>query len=328
MPKHALEVHMLSVGDADSILVTWWDNDTPERLLVDGGEASTVHEVKAELRKLGAMHLDYVLCTHLDDDHAAGLVDIVEDEDFEIGRGYMHVVEWHVQLAEVEHCVKEAHIKEARLITASVRTNNRLLEAFHGRGIEPIEPFEGVRVGNLLVCGPSEAYYEELVRGFTNLDQLREADRLLAEARGEKQAAARQELKRNPKETAANSSSVLLVGGFDERRLFFTADGGVESQRRAIKYATSRGLSLEQLDWMQIPHHGSLNAINADLIDFYRPRVAYVSADGVGHPKVAVVERFKNHGKVYATFHPSPGCIRYKIGDAPERPGYKPAEPL
>jgi hypothetical protein len=56
MAKHALEVHMLSVGDADCILVTWWDNDSAERLLIDSGDADTVDKVKAEFKPWTRSH--------------------------------------------------------------------------------------------------------------------------------------------------------------------------------------------------------------------------------------------------------------------------------
>src|SRR4051794_33094002 len=54
MPKDALEVHFLNVGDADCILVTRWNNDKPWRLLIDGGDRDTVDRVKSELKDLDA----------------------------------------------------------------------------------------------------------------------------------------------------------------------------------------------------------------------------------------------------------------------------------
>ena len=38
------------------------------------------------------------------------------------------------------------------------------------QGVQVIEPFEGEDIGFLKVLGPSEEYYEELVRRFRKLD--------------------------------------------------------------------------------------------------------------------------------------------------------------
>src|SRR5688500_16313675 len=111
MPKHALEVHFLNVGDADCLLVTEWRGGKPWRLLLDGGDLKTGDQVKSDLEALGATELDAVLSSHLDDDHAARLVEIVADDHFKIARGFMHVVEWHLALREVKEGVEAAGIK-------------------------------------------------------------------------------------------------------------------------------------------------------------------------------------------------------------------------
>lgn len=328
MPKDAVEVIVLAVGDADSILVTRWKDGKPTRLLIDGGDTATVDSVKARLRAYDATHLDIVLCSHLDDDHAAGLVEIVSDDTFTIDRGYMHIVEKHAALNEIEQTVTSSGIKEAKLVTASVATNDELLQAFRGRNIEPEEPFAGIHLPGfeLLVCGPSQAAYDDFVKGLRDRGKLSTMDRLIQESLIEKQASANQPLKLNPKETPANNSSTVIYGWFGKEKWLFTADAGVEAQKSAEDYAKSLGITFTDLFWMQIPHHGSLNAINQERIDLYRPKYADVSADGVGHPKVAVIEAFKKYGTVYGTFRS--GNLRTTWGDSDGRVGFGPATPL
>lgn len=40
MSNDGLEIDLLNLGDADSILVTNWFNDNPTRILIDGGNSS------------------------------------------------------------------------------------------------------------------------------------------------------------------------------------------------------------------------------------------------------------------------------------------------
>ncbi len=326
MPKDALEVHHFDVGDADCILVTRWKDDQPWRLLIDGGRASTVNRVKASLKALDATRLDAVLCSHLDDDHAAGLVEIVADPEFEIGQGFMHVVEWHVALNEISTRVKAAAIREEQLITASVDTNGALLTAFLSRGIKPTEPFEGVEFNGFLVCGPSRKYYEALLGKFTSTADLRAIDLLLERERMQKQSSSEgKPLLVNPTETPANNTSTILTYDWRGARLRFTADAGLPAQRQAAAFADRKGRPLESICWMQIPHHGSRSAIDQEQIEFYRPAVAYASAAGGKNPADAVVAGFKACGsQVYCTCG---ATLRRSFGDAPDR-GLVPATPL
>lgn len=329
MAQDALEVHMLYVGDADCILVTRWRDEVPTRVLIDGGDRHTADGVKKKLKGLGATKLDYVVCSHLDDDHAAGLVEIVRDGTFEIGQAFMHVVGWHVDPEKAKADVAGSGIikEAARIITASVETNGRLFQAFQDRGRTPTEPFSGEQIGDLLVCGPSQEYYETLVQELVKATQADPLD-LLIERAMEKEASAKgQPLLANPKDTFANNSSTILTTSFGDRRLLFTADAGIEAQRKAIEYADSRSISLADLSWIQVPHHGSRRAINKVLIDTYRAKLAYVSAEGDGHPVASVVDAFKAHGRVYGTHHPERGALRFHIGDAPDR-GMVEAVPL
>jgi beta-lactamase superfamily II metal-dependent hydrolase len=326
MPKDALEVHFLNVGDADCILVTRWECDKAWRLLIDGGDRGTVDKVKGKLKELDATDLDAVLCSHLDDDHAAGLVEIVADDDFTIGRGFMHVVEWHLSLNEVKKNVKAAGIKEEELITASVGSNSALLRAFASRGIKPVEPFEGVEIDGFLVCGPEKSYYESLMRKFTEAAELKGMDALIEGALMEKTASAEEKpLLANPTETPANNSITLLTFDWRKYRLLFTADAGVTAQRRATAFAEKNGRSLKGLSWMQIPHHGSRSAINKEQITYFSPQTAYVSVSGEKKPAPAVVEGFKACGsKVFCTCGSE---LRWSLGDVPDR-GLKPASAL
>src|SRR4051812_10085439 len=82
---NGLEVDMLSVGNADSILVTRWTNGLATRVLLDGGNKGSASTVKAFLLSRRIQYFDHIVCTHPHDDHAAGLIELVTDKRFDFG---------------------------------------------------------------------------------------------------------------------------------------------------------------------------------------------------------------------------------------------------
>lgn len=86
MAYNGFEIAMLLLGRADSLLVTKWDEDVPTRVLVDGGRKGHAASIRAFLEAHGATWIDHVVCTHHDDDHADGLVELIKDDDIQFGK--------------------------------------------------------------------------------------------------------------------------------------------------------------------------------------------------------------------------------------------------
>lgn len=75
----ALEVHVLNVGQGLSVFLDCGD----ETLLYDGGDRSTSSFVVSYLQKQGIDRLDYVVVSHYDADHLAGVIGALNV--FEVG---------------------------------------------------------------------------------------------------------------------------------------------------------------------------------------------------------------------------------------------------
>src|SRR6266481_3289733 len=91
-----IEIDMLSLGDADAILVTKWHSSGPFRILIDGGTGDSVGTVRDFLRSLGCTSLFAVVCTHPHNDHAAGLIKLLQDQSITVTYGWMHDIRKHV----------------------------------------------------------------------------------------------------------------------------------------------------------------------------------------------------------------------------------------
>jgi beta-lactamase superfamily II metal-dependent hydrolase len=332
MSYYGIEIDMIAVGDADSILVTKWDGGGPIRILIDGGNPSDTGTVRDFLEDRGIFFIDHVVSSHLDSDHAGGLIGLIEDRTLKFGRAWMHIPRNHLDrneervLRELVRTSKYGYRDEVKLITASLAQSRTLLDVIYEREIPVDEPFAGKKIGFLTVCGPSESYYETLLRDFRNIDQyIEQLDEQEVKIAKAKMARRREELLENPKTTVENNSSCILGTSYDGRKYLFTADAGAE----ALDLARN-DYHMGNVHWMQIPHHGSLNNITQELIAHFSPKVAYVSAAGnQHHPSRAVVKGFKDVGAgVYSTHFPSERPLWHHYGDVPPRRTYGRATPL
>jgi len=247
----------------------------------------------------------------------------------------MHIPQNHLQMAKVERALRfAAGSSEAGIIEKTLKTTTELQAALRARGITLIEPFTGTSVEFFTVLGPSEAYYTELVKEFEDADAIQKVaasnSEYLLESTVkdvlEEKFALEAALLDKPQTTPENNSSVILGTQYGSDKFIFTSDAGVP----ALKLAATEYPTIGNCYWMQIPHHGSRRNITAALIEYFSPKVAFVSAVGdKKHPRPAVVNAFKKIGaRVYSTHYPHPANLRSKLGTVPDRAGYGPAIPL
>ena len=78
MSYDGIEVDMLNLGNADSILVTQWSAGVASRILIDGGNTSNAEKVLSFLSSRGIKYLNHIVCSHPHDDHAGGLLGVVK----------------------------------------------------------------------------------------------------------------------------------------------------------------------------------------------------------------------------------------------------------
>jgi competence protein ComEC len=82
-PTAPISVHVIDVGQGDSILVLAGDNS----LLIDGGNRGDSDLIMAYMHSQGIRKLDAVIATHPHADHIGGLVEIVKE--FPLDKIYM-----------------------------------------------------------------------------------------------------------------------------------------------------------------------------------------------------------------------------------------------
>ena len=76
---YKMNVLFFDVGQADSQLIIYKD----QTMLIDAGNVSDGKEITKAIKSLGINQIDYVIGTHVHEDHIGGMSDIIDE--FEIG---------------------------------------------------------------------------------------------------------------------------------------------------------------------------------------------------------------------------------------------------
>jgi beta-lactamase superfamily II metal-dependent hydrolase len=338
MNYDGIEIDVLNLGDADSILVTHWfnANANPIRVLIDGGNSSDSERVLDFLRTRGITYIDHLVCSHPHDDHAAGLIAIVNSGQINFGTAWLHSPALHSNFVNLRQTLsKTCAARVRKILQESLETQFNLRSAILKRNVLLMEPFSGATIGFLTVCSPSKAFYEQQLAQFADLAKLDELEEALALYQNRLDCEDYQQqggffatylrtedigLGQAPTEPE-NETSTVLGCVYNTSKCLLTADAGVQALSQAkIAY------NLADLDWMQIPHHGSRRNVNEELIEYFKPKLAYVSAAGNNkHPRRKVVNAFKNVGtRVFSTHYQqlTPGHLWYKLGNVPPRADY------
>lgn len=352
-----IEIDMLSLGDADCIIVTQWTDLGPHRVLIDAGRAGDVNAIKQFLRERGIAELWAVLCTHLHKDHARGLIELVQDRSIAIRSAWMHDIRRHVPAQALRRACA-AGSPEADSVSEVLETTEKLTRAFTSRGLTPREPFAEEWISgwpSLVVLGPSPIFYQRTLREFTNVDDpflppppphFAPLSRIgtglpfleLSPPAGSVYGSLvpfltatpnfpnlsgilkNSSVKKMPTTQAFNNTSVILGAIFKGERFLFTADAGADALDRVPS-------DWRNVAWMQVPHHGSDGNLSQKNIERFCPKVAFASACGdTSHPSRAIVNGLTKVGAAVCSTHSAdPGHLWYWNGAVPRRDNYGPA---
>lgn len=128
--------------------------------------------------------------------------------------------------------------------------------------------------------------------------------------------------------TAENESSVVLLFRVDGKSALFTADAGQRALTLAADILDANKFDLRQLNFIQVPHHGSQRNVGPTILDrLLGPklpqeqtlRTAFVSVSGDGapkHPNKKVTNAFHRRG---APVHATSGISKFHFHNSPGR---------
>lgn len=281
-----LTLQAIQAEHGDALLLQYGTPSNPRFLLVDGGPDGTFGaHLRPVLAKLPGGTLALVVVTHVDDDHAIGIVDLLADME-------RRRIQAKKPLVRIEGIWLNAFSRTlgadllGRLSKAVDRSPQRaailgavpVLAAIpHGSGIagyaeklsvplnagfakalvstEAPAPFESANL-SLKVLGPTPA----------NLAGMKKAWRVWLDRNQEEIESGEIEVTRMDDRTPANLSSITLLAEAHGKRVLLAGDGRGDHLRDALEAGGCFTNGRAHLDVFKLPHHGSDRNVTKEIL--------------------------------------------------------------
>lgn len=294
-----IKIHMLNIGDADSIIVQLEDPFKNQlTLLVDGGESGHAKTIIGYFAKINDVP-DIIISTHLDSDHVGGLRGVIEAYGNKIEAIWAHRPEEHVASLKDIILEKAQRSHDYVVLNASIDDLNNFIDIAERNKIKILEPFsnkqppeikEKCSQWGIKILGPSVDFYED------QIERCKE-DFILG-----MQGEAVQDLSEyvikaitNPCanlgggiDTPTNESSIIFQIDAGFTKYLFTGDAGL------CAFNDIKG-KLEKIDWLKVPHHGSRKNLDSEIINILQPTTSFIPGN---NPNTSLIGCLENHGNV------------------------------
>lgn len=312
---------VLNVQDGDAIIIHAEKNKKDLLIVIDGGEGhgtEVCNTVDAYCKQLKKEAPDLIVCTHFDEDHISGVIDLIEKYQSKIKMIWIHqpvavvkelfesagpVLEriynknMNIKLNEFalhqNYMVSENHEK-FRVILEKIKKIELLFKSIEKYKIPTTQPFAEQCAINgweeIKVIGPTEEYYNKVFKKANTIleffteeyeGMLLEQKRVVAYKPSDDPCAI---LKTYSAITPTNKASVIISFECEDGKYLFTGDAGIESMKQTIGYPDY----IRNLKFLKIPHHGSNNNMSKELVDIMKPKIAYNT--GARHQDQEVID--------------------------------------
>ena len=306
------EIDMLDVGAADTILIHAFVNNQDRELeyvvLVDAGNEGDGTKIINHIRKYyKQQYIDLAICTHCDSDHYGGFKEIIE-KGIKIKTFWVHDPYQHVDINDVYYIKKYPTLKRRLHDIYAFKNSTNLLDLIDKARIPREEAFTGKKYSslNIKVLGPDKDYYESLIPDFSDdlafkteeEDFDLETYNFSEEDKSEIYSQALEEANDDP--SKVNQSSIIFSFSAFNNTYLFTGDAGKEALSRVIN--NDNGYDLKYIHWLKVPHHGSKHNLNNEIIQYFHPKISYISTEKYGKfVNRCTVNALKKVGNVYST---------------------------
>jgi beta-lactamase superfamily II metal-dependent hydrolase len=322
------EIDFIAVGEGersgDAIAIRYGVPGAYRVMVVDGGNKDSGQKLVEHIRQYyGTSHVDFLVNTHPDVDHASGLEIVLEN--LTVGQVWVHQP-WNYP-HQIIQWFKDGRITVASLaerLQDAMYHAYRIEEVAKEKGIPVFEPFQGSRIGEFHVLSPSREWYLDIIAHFDKTPAtliappsegllgkavaLVEKIKLWLDEKWDFET-----LKDGAETSFDNESSVVLYGWLDQRGILLTGDAGVLALTRGADHLEANGISIpNSLKFVQIPHHGSRHNVGPTILNrllgpvvplgSVAEKSAFVSAGAKSetHPRRIVTNAFKRRGvRVY-----------------------------
>ncbi len=318
------EIDFLPVGEGsgDAIIIRYGDDVNGYYLhVIDGGRTATAETISTHINTFyPGYHINHMVLSHADDDHATGLIGVMERLEVEnlwmnrpwlYANQILHHFHGNFTLQGLIDNIKDRHPYLVELERLAVE-----------KGTYIHEVFQGAQIGAFTVLAPTRERYVNSIPDFG-----KSPNRYTAEAADSQEygllrslieGAKRvleswdiETLARNTETSASNESCVVQYAVLEGKGVLLTADVGPIGLAEAADYGTQLGLNRPK--FVQVPHHGSRHNVTPSVLDRWlglkQPlgtvvgtAFCSVGSNKLDYPRAQVTNAFMRRGfKVYST---------------------------
>lgn len=318
------EIDFLPVGEGsgDAIVVRYGNAADGYFLhVVDGGLTETAETIINHIGTFyGGYHINHMVLSHADNDHACGLLGVMEKLEVKhlwMNRPWLyasqilHHFHGNFTLQGLIDDIKERHPYLVELERLALK-----------KGTQIHEVFQGDRIGQFTVLAPTKERYIESIPDFgktpdrysTEAANSGRPSLLRALLEGAKKLLETwdvETLASNVATSASNESCVVQYASLAGKGILLTADVGPIGLEEAARYGAQ--LQLDKPSFVQVPHHGSRHNVTPSVLDTWLGKklpagtvvgtaFCSVGANKTDYPRAQVTNAFIRRGfKVYST---------------------------
>jgi beta-lactamase superfamily II metal-dependent hydrolase len=317
-----------------------WKNQTV--FVIDGGNSDSGDALVKHIKEVyHSTTVDRVILTHPDADHASGLRNVVEE--LKVGKIWMHRP-WHYW-NDLKDSIIDGRITKTSFtekLKEAYQFAHDLEELAIAKKIEIFHPHQGSSYSEhdeniLTILGPGKDFYlsliqasqktpemevsESIVKGFTAVRKKTVIEDMTFETEhlSEKDEATSPE----------NDMSLILLLTVAGCKCLFTGDAGTQGMFHAIRYASTMGHGLTDLDIFDVPHHGSRHNISKGILKYIKAKYSIISCPKKGEPShpspIVTNSLLRRNMNPYWT---KGSLINYHNGAVPLRPGLYSLTPI
>lgn len=273
------EVDFLPVGEGsgDAIVIRYGDGTDGYYLhVVDGGRTETAETIINHIKKFyPGYHINHMVLSHADDDHATGLVGVMEKMEVNnlwMNRPWLyadqifHHFHGNFTLQGLIDDIKERHPYLVELERLAIEQGTHIHEIF-----------QGDKIGEFTVLAPTRERYINSIpdfgktptrytteaadaRGFGLLRSFVEGAKKWLEEKWDVET-----LAKNTETSASNESCVVQYALLGGKGVLLTADVGPIGLTEAADFGHQLGFA--RPTFVQMPHHGSRHNVTPEVLD-------------------------------------------------------------
>jgi beta-lactamase superfamily II metal-dependent hydrolase len=298
-----IKIKVLNLGDADCTMVLLENEQSKYLMIIDSGKKShseIIHEkINLFMETESINRIDAVILTHYDDDHIGGMLKLFNYFQAKINTLYAMGISETLNIPTKNKRIEyEGFLpaddddsigsstnfcknKNLDLLIRTIEQEKELIKEVNKTKISIKKPIanslniEGFP--EIQILGPSEEYLTSLYPKISQLEDFFEGESILQSYEGEssrfEDPFEHLDSIKKSNVTKENLVSVILMITINGRKFLFPGDAGIKSFLVLPNYEEQ----LKDLFWLKVPHHGSINNINSELIKQFSPKHAAIS---------------------------------------------------